>query len=133
MNASRINLKGRFAVAASLAAAALLAGGLTATPAAASSASALGGTCEFIRTLCLFEGADRTGARFTAQSSAPPAGICVNLVAHGWGSGRAHSAINTANQVATLWTNTNCTGTPMTLFPGSPSSFTFNAGSVFVY
>ncbi|MEO3808834.1 peptidase inhibitor family I36 protein [Sphaerisporangium sp. B11E5] len=132
MNASRINHKGRFAVAASLAAAALLAGGLTATPAAASSA-ALDGTCEFSRTLCLFEGTDYTGARFTAQSLNPPAGACVNLVAHGWGSGRAHSAINTASQIATLWTNTDCTGTPMPLWPGSYSSFTFNAGSVFVY
>ncbi|MET8145537.1 peptidase inhibitor family I36 protein [Sphaerisporangium sp. NPDC005288] len=133
MNASRINLKGRFAVAASLAAAALLAGGLTATPAAASSTSALAGTCEFSRTLCLFEGTGYTGARFTAQSLVPPAGVCVDLTAHGWGSGRAHSAINTATQIATLWTNTNCTGTPLPIYPGSYPSISFNAGSVFVY
>ncbi|GGL04630.1 hypothetical protein Sme01_65770 [Sphaerisporangium melleum] len=132
MNASKFNLKGRFAVAASLAAAALLAGGL-ATPAAASSASKLAGTCEFTRTLCLFEDTGYTGARFTAQSLTPPAGVCVDLVAHGWGSGRAHSAINTASTIATLWTNTDCTGTPLPLYPGSYSSISFNAGSVFVY
>nr|WP_246497044.1 peptidase inhibitor family I36 protein [Sphaerisporangium rubeum] len=108
----------------------MFAGGLTAPPAAA---SALDGSCDFTRTLCLFEGYDFTGARFTTQSLNPPAGVCVNLATHGWGSGRAHSAINTATTTATLWTNTDCTGVPMPLYPGEYDDIDLNSNSVFVY
>jgi hypothetical protein len=105
-------------------------GGVVATPAMAASSQSFAG-CEFTRTLCLFDGTSYTGDRFTAQSLIPPAGACVDLVAHGWGS-RAESSINTNSIAATLSSTTNCTGSSTSLTGRTPR-FTFASGSVFGY
>lgn len=104
--------------------------GVAATPAAAAPPAA----CPFSNTLCLFEGANFTGARFTV-SSLVPNGTCVDLVSHGWGGGRAHSAINTNSRAATLHTVVNCWGYPPVVVSGNSTnpSFSYNLSSVYVY
>jgi hypothetical protein len=112
-------------VAAVVAALALL----PASPAAATPPA----ECPFTNTLCLFEGPNFTGARFTVKSLVPN-GTCVDLVSHGWGNARAHSAINTHSQTAYLHPVHSCYGYPM-FVPGNSSlpSFTYNAYSVYVF
>jgi hypothetical protein len=96
-----------------LAAAALLA---IATPAAAAPADTTAAEdCPFTDTLCLFEGANFTGERFTV--SATTSGTCVSLVDHGW-AGRVNSAINTNDNAAALFPNDDCGGGPY-LVPGN--------------
>jgi hypothetical protein len=89
--------------------------------------------CPFTDTLCLFEGTNFTGARFNVKALVPN-GTCVDLVSHGWGGGRAHSAINTNSHAAQLHPVSSCYGYPM-LVPGNSSlpSINFNASSVFVF
>ncbi|MET0403654.1 MAG: peptidase inhibitor family I36 protein, partial [Cystobacter sp.] len=90
--------------------------------------------CPFSRTLCLFEGEDFTGKRFTVQALHPQnGGVCVSLVEHGW-EGRAYSAINTASGYAYYYDNEECSGYPE-LIPGngSLSSLSFTPKSVFVF
>ncbi|MEU7585771.1 peptidase inhibitor family I36 protein [Micromonospora sp. NPDC049230] len=108
---------------------------LTATPAGASATGAAAdSTCTTTRTLCLWDGTSYTGERFTAQADDPSTGTCVNLAAHGWGSGRAESARNTANLPARLYTTTNCTGSYYQIMPaGSYGSISYNSNSVYVY
>ncbi|GAA1737429.1 peptidase inhibitor family I36 protein [Luedemannella helvata] len=67
------------------------------------------GTCPS-GSLCLYEGAGFTGAKFSV-TSLNPNGTCVSLVSHGWGD-RAHSAINTHNSGAAMFMNDNCVGGP---------------------
>lgn len=101
------------------------------TPSAAS--AALPAQCPFSNTLCLYDGTSFTGARFTV-SAWNPAGACVNLVSHGWGS-RARSGINTHRMGARLYTSTDCTGAGATV-PGNsslPTLPTRTANSVFVF
>ena len=99
-----------------LAAAALLA---LASPAAAGpSGAAEPDDCDLYETLCLYEGANFTGERFTVSSLVEP-GTCVSLVDHGW-AGRVNSAINTHTSSAALFANDDCMGGPY-LVPGSGS------------
>jgi hypothetical protein len=118
----------RMSVAAAVAATTLAV--LPAAPAAAAPPP----ECPFTDTLCLFEGTNFTGARFTVKSAIPPNGVCVDLVSHGWGGGRGHSAINTNSQAAQLHPVHSCYGYPL-LVPGNSSlpSINFNASSVFVF
>lgn len=88
----------------------------TAVPAEAAPRSAQ--SCAFSRTLCLYEGENFTGARFTV-SSLVPGGTCVSLVDHGWG-GRAHSAVNTHARSAAMFMNDDCVGGPYQV-PGNSS------------
>jgi hypothetical protein len=67
-------------------------------------------SCSFTETLCLFDGEDFTGERFTV-SSLDPAGTCVSLVDHGW-DGRVRSAFNTHASSAALFLNDDCVGGP---------------------
>ncbi|WP_405431247.1 peptidase inhibitor family I36 protein [Micromonospora sp. NBC_00617] len=108
---------------------------LTATPVNASATGAAAdSTCASTRTLCLWDGTNYTGERFTAQAADPTIGTCVSLAAHGWGNGRAESARNTANQPARLYTSTNCTGSYYQIMPaGSYGSISYNSNSVYVY
>jgi hypothetical protein len=88
--------------------------------------------CPFAGTLCLFEGANYTGARFTASSTAP-GGTCVSLNDHGWGD-RARSAINTNSRSAAMFMNDDCVGGPFQV-PGNgrlPSFGSFTPESVWV-
>jgi hypothetical protein len=64
-----------------------------------------------------------------------PNGTCVDLVSHGWGGGRAHSAINTNSRAATLHTVINCWGYPPVVVNGNSSiaSFSVNASTVYVF
>lgn len=104
------------AVVLALAATALLA---TASPAAASpSDTTSADDCNFTDTLCLYEGANFTGERFTVSSLVEP-GTCVSLVDHGW-AGRVNSAINTHTSSAALFANDDCVGGPYQV-PGSGS------------
>lgn len=104
------------AVLFALTATALLA---TASPAAAApEAAAEAGDCTFTETLCLFEGPNFTGERFTVSSLVEP-GTCVSLVDHGW-AGRVNSAINTHTSSAALFANDDCVGGPYQV-PGSSS------------
>jgi hypothetical protein len=97
-------------------------------------AAAADSTCPFTRSLCLWDGTDFTGTRFNVQALDPSVGACVNLASHGWGNGRAKSAKNTANQVARLYTNTNCTGSSYQLIPGGGyTPINFASNSVYVY
>jgi hypothetical protein len=118
----------RTAVVAAIATAALAL--IPAGPAAA----ALPAECPFTDTLCLFEGANFTGARFNVRALVPN-GTCVDLVSHGWGGGRAHSAINTNSRAATLHTVINCWGYPPVVVSGNSSipSFSVNASTVYVF
>ncbi|MDR7274889.1 peptidase inhibitor family I36 protein [Catenuloplanes atrovinosus] len=110
-----------------------IAAALTLAPGLAAPASAAS-TCEFTRTLCLWENPSYGGARFTVQALNPSVGTCVDLAWHGWGSGRAESARNTASTAATLYTGTACTGTAYQIPPGaSIPSIAFNSNSVYVY
>ena len=105
--------------------------GAAGVPAAASAAAP---DCNLTRTLCLWENPDFAGARFTAQAANASTGTCVDLAAHGWGAGRAESALNTANRPAVLYANSNCTGNSYQLMPfGSYSPVTFGSNSVYVY
>ncbi|MCX2926652.1 peptidase inhibitor family I36 protein [Streptomyces sp. NEAU-W12] len=79
-----------------------------------------GTACPFSRTLCLFDGADYSGDRFTVQSLDPSASVCVDLVEHGWGD-RARSAVNTATQPASLYPNPDCTGRGVSVTGAAPS------------
>jgi hypothetical protein len=104
------------AVLLALTATALLA---AASPAAAAPAGAASADdCSFTDTLCLYEGANFTGERFTVSSLVEP-GTCVSLVDHGWG-GRVNSAINTNTSCAALFANDDCVGGPYQV-PGSSS------------
>jgi len=89
--------------------------------------------CPFTDTLCLFEGTNFTGARFNVRAIVPN-GTCVDLVSHGWGDGRAHSAINTNSRAAQLHPVYSCYGYPL-LVPGNSSlpSIDFTASSVYVF
>lgn len=100
------------------------------TPSAA--AAALPAKCPFSNTLCLFDGTSFTGAAFNVAAW-NPAGACVNLASHGWGS-RARSGINTHRLEARLYTSTDCTGVAATVFGNSslPMLPTRTANSVFV-
>jgi hypothetical protein len=93
----------------------------TVVPGAAHAASAAG-DCPFSETLCLFEGENFTGDRFTV-SSLVPEGTCVSLVDHGWGD-RAHSAINTHSNSAAMFMNDDCVGGPFQV-PGNSSLASF--------
>lgn len=125
--------RGHVRALVSLATAAVI-GGILSTPAmaapAASSESALAGDCPFAGALCLFEGTGYTGERFTVQSSTPPAGVCVDLVEHGWG-GRAHSAINNNSKAAAIFASDDCTGHPLSITGSSPN-LSLSGNSVFV-
>jgi peptidase inhibitor family I36 len=92
----------------------------TAGPATAADAgqAASQGDCPFTDTLCLFEGEDFTGERFTLTAT-DPAGSCVGLARHGWDN-RARSAINTSATSAALFANEDCTGGPYQV-PGGTS------------
>ncbi|MEV8504567.1 peptidase inhibitor family I36 protein [Actinoplanes sp. NPDC051475] len=106
----------------------------TSTASAADAAVGAEETCGFTRTVCLWENSGYKGARFTVQASNPDAGTCVDLTSHGWGSGRPESARNTGNRTATLYANSDCTGTSYLIPPGSShSSIQFGSNSVFVY
>lgn len=107
------------ATALALTAAALLAMAAPAAAAAPSAAAAPPPECPFTETLCLFEGENFTGARFTVSSLVEP-GTCVSLVDHGWGGGRANSAINTHTANAALFAYDDCMGGPY-LVPGEGS------------
>ncbi|MEU4792126.1 peptidase inhibitor family I36 protein [Micromonospora tulbaghiae] len=109
-------------------------GAASATPRASAPAAA-DSTCPFTRTLCLWEGANFTGARFTLQAPTS-AGTCVNLAAHGWGNGRAKSARNTTTQAATLGSTVACGGSTFTILPqpyGPYGSINLASNSVYVY
>ncbi|WND32847.1 peptidase inhibitor family I36 protein (plasmid) [Streptomyces sp. BB1-1-1] len=110
-----------------------LAGLLWAAPglAHASAEEDPGTACPFNRTLCLFEGADYSGERFTVQSLDPSASVCVDLVEHGWGN-RARSAVNTAARTAALFPNPDCTGRAVGVTDATPS-LPFQPQSVQVY
>ncbi|GIH28643.1 hypothetical protein Aph01nite_69530 [Acrocarpospora phusangensis] len=115
----------RTTVAVAAAAATLL----PASPANAASPCTISGA------LCLYDGPGFTGNLFTA-SALTPAGVCVNLAAHGWGGGRVKSAVNRNAKTAVLYASTNCTtGGPFQyVFPNqlvSPVGVTAN--SAFVY
>lgn len=101
------------AVVLAFAAAALLA---TASPAAAAPTDSAE-DCTSAKTLCLYEGANFTGERFTV--SALDSGTCVSLVDHGW-DGRVNSAINTHTASAALFAGDDCSGGPYQV-PGSGS------------
>jgi len=101
--------------------------------AGAGPAAAADPTCPFTRTVCLWDGANYTGTRFTAQSLSPSTPVCVDLAAHGWGNGRAKAARNTGNQVAVLYSGTTCTGSSYQLIPqGGYGSITFGSNSILV-
>ncbi|MBO3749887.1 peptidase inhibitor family I36 protein [Streptosporangiaceae bacterium NEAU-GS5] len=76
----------------------------TTPPPAGASTAALPTQCPFTQTICLYDGPGFTGARFTLTGS----NTCVDLVSHGWGGGRAKSAINTRSTVVVLWASTGC-------------------------
>ncbi|MFI5843313.1 peptidase inhibitor family I36 protein [Catenuloplanes sp. NPDC051500] len=115
----------------SLALTAVAVTGAVALPGTASAASA---DCSFTRTVCLWDGTDYTGARFTVQAIDPNTGTCVDLAAHGWGNGRAESGLNTGTRTAVLYTGTNCTGTAYQLVPqGGYGSISFGSNSIRVY
>ncbi|GAA0441276.1 hypothetical protein Acor_72880 [Acrocarpospora corrugata] len=100
-------------------------------PAPASAAS----PCPFPGSLCVYDGPGFTGAVFTA-SALTPAGVCVNLSAHGWGGGRVKSAVNRNAKTAVLYATTNCTnGGPFQyVFPNQlVSPVGLSANSVYVY
>jgi hypothetical protein len=104
------------AVLLALTATALLA---VASPAAAAPADTTSADeCNFTGTLCLFEGENFTGERFTVSSLVQP-GTCVSLVDHGW-AGRVNSAINTHTSSAALFANDDCVGGPYQV-PGNSS------------
>lgn len=80
------------------------------------------GDCPFVDTVCLFEGEDFTGDRFTV-SALSPSGVCVSLGDHGWGD-RARSAINTNSGSAAMFMNDDCVGGPYQI-PGNSSLRSF--------
>jgi hypothetical protein len=111
----------------------LLTGG-GAVLAGAGPAAAADPTCTPTRTVCLWDQTDFAGTRFTVQANDPVAGTCVNLVSHGWGSGRTRSAKNTGTQVARLYQSQSCTGDWYQLIPGgnyTPVNFASNSIYVF--
>jgi hypothetical protein len=91
-----------------------------------------GSDCPFVNTVCLFEGENFTGDRFTV-SSLSSSGVCVSLVDHGWAD-RAHSAINTNTGSAALFMNDDCLGGPFQISGGSsrPSFGGFTPDSIWV-
>lgn len=100
-----------------------------ATPAAAADP-----LCSFTRTVCLWDQPSYTGTRFTVQATDPAVGACVDLAAHGWGAGRAHSGRNTGNQVARLYSTRDCTGSAYQIAPGGTyGSIDFGSNSIYVY
>lgn len=102
--------------------------------AAASPAAAAAGTCNFTRTVCLWDQPSFAGSQFNVQASNPSTGTCINLASHGWGSGRTKSARNNGTQVARLYTSSSCTGTPYQLIPqGGYGTITFDSNSIYVY
>lgn len=108
--------------------AAVAAGLVGAGPAAAADA-----TCPFTRTVCLWDGVNFTGTRFTVQSASASTQVCVDLAAHRWGNGRAKAAKNTGNQIAVLYSGTDCTGSSYQLIPqGGYGSITFGSNSILV-
>ncbi|ATB30815.1 peptidase inhibitor family I36 protein [Melittangium boletus] len=89
--------------------------------------------CPWANTLCLFEGENFTGAVFNVRALNPSTGTCVNLPEHGW-EGRAHSAINTNSDVASMFLNEDCIGGPAPIHGHeSLSSLGFTPKSVWVY
>jgi hypothetical protein len=72
--------------------------------------------CPFSGSLCLFDGANFSGERFTVQASDHEQGACIDLVEHGWG-GRARSAVNLNSKSASLLPNADCTGHPIGIAP----------------
>jgi hypothetical protein len=112
---------------------ALLAGAGAAV-AGAGPAAAADPYCPFTRTVCLWDQTDYAGTRFPVQASNPNTGTCVNLAAHGWGAGRAHSGRNTGSQVARLYSTQNCTGSSYQVMPGGTyGSIAFGSSSIYVY
>ncbi|MGW5555963.1 peptidase inhibitor family I36 protein [Micromonospora sp. NPDC003944] len=111
------------------------AGAASATPRASAPSTAADSSCPFTRTLCLWDGANFTGTRFTVQAHTS-SGTCVNLAAHGWGNGRAKSARNTSTQAATLRSTTACGGNTVTILPqpyGPYGAINIASNSVYVY
>ncbi|MGW5162347.1 peptidase inhibitor family I36 protein [Nonomuraea wenchangensis] len=103
------------------------------TPAAASAATT-DELCPFTDTLCLFDGEDYTGTRFTVTPPGPDA-VCVDLVEHGWGGGRAKSAVNTSTRTANMFQySTDCTGYGAPIRTGRTPDFTgwFSPSSVLI-
>lgn len=90
--------------------------------------------CPFSSTLCLYDQKSFGGERFTL-ASINPSGTCVNLASHGWGAGRAKSAINTNAKAATLYSSTDCSGAGSTVRGSSslPTLGIANANSAFVF
>jgi hypothetical protein len=88
--------------------------------------------CPFTGTLCLFDGTNYTGERFTVISLVSP-GTCVSLVQHGWAN-RAHSAINTNGNNAAMFMIDNCVGGPFLVLGNSrlPDFGGFTPASVWV-
>ncbi|MGI5150970.1 peptidase inhibitor family I36 protein [Plantactinospora sp. CA-294935] len=88
--------------------------------------------CPFTNTVCLFEGTNYSGTRFTV-SVPGPSQACVSLVDHGWGD-RARSAYNTGSQSAALFANDDCVGGPYQLAgnTGIPDLGSFSPESVWV-
>lgn len=108
--------------------------GAVALPGIASAAPAAAPDCSFTRTVCLWDGTDYTGTRFTVQALNPTTGTCVDLAAHGWGNGRAESGVNTGSRTAVLYSGTDCTGTAYQLVPqGGYGSISFGSNSIRVY
>ncbi|PJE97252.1 hypothetical protein CUT44_13445 [Streptomyces carminius] len=93
-------------------------------PATADSSGASAAECPPGGSLCLYEGTDFTGERFTV-SSLGPGGVCVSLVDHGWGD-RARSAINTHSGHAAMFLNDDCLGGPYQV-PGNSSLADFGS------
>lgn len=99
-------------------------------PAATATAA---GECEFTNTFCAWDQTGFLGERFTVKALPPNSGLCVNLVAHGWGD-RIKSAINTNPRTASLFASDNCTGRPFPVDGNSRvPSISFAAKSVYVY
>lgn len=106
-----------------------------ATPGAANAGATRGtsaANCPFIDTLCLYDGTNYTGERFTVGSFSPT-GVCVSLVEHGWG-GRVRSVFNSHSNHAAMFMNDHCSGGPYGVPGGTgiPDLGSFSPLSVWV-
>ncbi|MFI6987506.1 peptidase inhibitor family I36 protein [Nonomuraea wenchangensis] len=97
--------------------------GLTPATASATTAATTDELCPFTDTLCLFDGEDYTGTRLNVAPMGSDA-VCVDLVEHGWGGGRAKSAINTSTRTANMFQySTDCTGYGAPIHTGRTPDF----------